>query len=128
MSSMKMNIFTLLAIALMSLSASATKCLKAQTMEELKKDFPIIVRGKIVERARSSKDENSFSLKIHVEKIVQGKLKNNDLSATEIHYGKDFWRIYEVGKEYTFLITPIGKKGAYEVTLPMDGCPELPSE
>ncbi|PIS10671.1 MAG: hypothetical protein COT73_08055 [Bdellovibrio sp. CG10_big_fil_rev_8_21_14_0_10_47_8] len=94
-------------------------------MEELKKDFPIIVRGKVTERTKSTKEEDQFALKIQIQNVLHGKIKTKNLKASEIHYGKDFWRIYEVGKEYTFLITPKGKD--YEVTLPMDGCPDLPS-
>lgn len=122
----KLNIISLLLVIVSSMSASATKCLKAQTFEDLKRDFPIIVLGKVKERIKSPKDENSFSLKVDVVKVVHGKFKDKTLKATEIHYGKGFWRTYEIGKEYTFLITPEGKKGAYEVTIPNDGCPDLP--
>ncbi len=122
----KMNISILLLVVLLSTSASATKCLRAQTWEDLKKDFPVIARGKVVERKRSKGDQNTFLLKINVVKVIHGELKTRFLKATEIHYEKDFWKVYEVGKEYTFLVTPKGKQGWLEVTLPMDGCPELP--
>lgn len=75
-----------------------------------------------------SKDENSFALKIHVVRHINGHFKKTELKAIEVHYGRGLLRPYEVGKEYTFPVDVKSKNGSYEVIVPADGCPELPAK
>ncbi|RYZ77384.1 MAG: hypothetical protein EOP05_02000 [Proteobacteria bacterium] len=105
-------------------NAQANKCLRATTFEELKRDFPVVVRGKVTKR--TPLDETSFKIEIEVIETYKGKLASKSLKATEHHYTKTNWRNHDVGVEYTFAIRPAAKLGAQEVILPGDGCPELP--
>ncbi|MDG0816457.1 hypothetical protein [Bdellovibrio svalbardensis] len=123
-----MSKFAIILCAMISLAypdVFATKCLKAQTMEELKNDFPVVIRGKVSKRVKIN--ESSFALKITVQKLLKGILKQKEVNAVEVHYGRGFWRTYEVGNEYTFPIDTEGKSGTYEVVVPGDGCPALPA-
>ncbi len=127
MSVVKKYLILMVSLFLCCSDALATKCLKATTMEELKKDFPVIIRGTVISREKLSGNEDSYIIKIKIEKFIKGKLNKIELKATEVHFGRGFPRYYEIDKEYTFPVVIKGKKGSYEVVLPADGCPELPT-
>lgn len=114
-------------LSLFCFNALAVKCLRATTIEELKKDFPVIIRGIIISREKTSSNEESYELKIKIQHFIKGKLKKNELKAVEVHFGRGLPRYYEIGKEYTFPVVTKSKKDAYEVILPADGCPDLPA-
>jgi hypothetical protein len=113
---------------LWAVPAFATKCLKAQTLAELKDAFPVVVRGVVTERKKTQKSDQSLTLKIRIEKYLKGDLGLKELKATQVHVGRGLPRTYEVGKEYTFVAELKDKAGAYEVALPADGCPDLPKD
>lgn len=109
-------------ICLGKTSANAIKCLRAKNVEELKSDFPIVVRAKIVERKKIKSDILKFSLKIQVESVLKGTLELKVLQAHEVQYGKGLFQGYEVGKVYLFPIEKLGKSESYNVIVPSDGC------
>ena len=106
----------------------ATKCLKAETLEALKDDFPVVIRGKILSKSPLKDHPESSEVKIHVVKYIKGDLKKNELKAIETHYKTFLGESYKVGKEYTFPINLKKSKPGYELIVPQKGCPKLPME
>lgn len=108
-----------------ALPAEANKCFRASSFEELKRDFPVVIRGEVVKRTRLQ--EKRFELEIKIVKSYQGQLKIRNFKTLEDHYSDGMWRVHALGKQYTFVLKPGDSSGNYVAVLPADGCPELPA-
>jgi len=114
------------AMFIMSQPCLASKCAKPTSLAELIRDFPVVIRGKVVDRQRVVGGDSVFFLRVTVEKVLKGKFGVKDIIVNEKHgvtrWGS--WSSYEVGKSFIFPI--IVEKGVPQIILPPLGCETLP--
>jgi hypothetical protein len=105
--------------------AEATKCLKAKNLDELKKDFPIIVSGEIVSKKQLNKKLETFELKVKVVRYVSGNSNKQFFKGVVMEPIKilDTFSPYEISKTYIFPIQKTKNKGEFEIIIPALGCP-----
>lgn len=108
--------------------AQATKCFAQTDLVGIKTIFPVVVKGKIIERTPLKNKRDSFLLKIQVLETVKGKLDEKYVNAEELHLSNSGLgkHIYSVGNEYYFPLSEKPGEKVQTVYLPADGCPSLP--
>ncbi|WP_413558868.1 hypothetical protein [Bdellovibrio sp. HCB209] len=96
----------------------------------IKEIFPIVIKGKVVERIQMKNRDDSFLLKIQILEVVKGDLVEKYIAAEELHPGASGLgkHIYQVGDEYYFPMSQKPGEKIKSVYLPADGCPALPKK
>lgn len=103
--------------------AWGTKCFHAKNLNEYKNDFDIVFTGKAIQ-SYPFRDSKKFQLDITVDKVLKGELASKNVQAFGYHFGVP--KKYFQNKLYTFVMSK-NKNGKYDVILPEDGCPDIPT-
>ena len=125
--------FFRLAFVLILLSACqsyAGVCLRAENIQDLKKDFPIVIVGEVLRKEPSQSSLGNVKLEIGIVELLKGKLDINTISGYTMEVFPEAERpSYKVGGKYAF---PVKERRdsknnkQYVLEAPSQGCTLFP--
>ena len=123
--------FLVLLLNVVAPFASANVCLNAESVEELKRDFPVVIVGKILKKTEVPNSNGFITMRIEVVRFLKGKAGPRLYEDDTVERFAKTRPVYEVGKEYAFPVQKydVKTKGKeYDIIIPSQGCKIIPVE
>ena len=129
---MKIIVFSVSFLLLLAVKVDANVCLNAVSVEEMKRDFPVVVLGKILKKTEVPNSNGGVMLSIEVVRFIKGNGGAKAYEALTFERFPESERpTYKVDKLYVFPVERYNKKTKgkeYDIIVPSQGCKIIPVE